>query len=144
MRKDSNLKMLSLCPYTRSNSHDCECNLQVSCDQVASPKCHITVFVDSSEGNSLWKSRYHSKKRVTPHNGESQTPNFYDFGISGRVPETQNQYNLSLETPGRLKKIKIIPGSFLNYIILVNLKMLEIDVFVDVGKNGRRKSSGIV
>ena len=32
--------------------------------------------------------------------GETQTPHFYDFWIFGRVPEPQNQYYLSLETPG--------------------------------------------
>ena len=36
--------------------------------------------------------------------GEPQTPHFYDFGISGRVPEPQNQLFLSLETPGHPTK----------------------------------------
>ena len=31
--------------------------------------------------------------------GEPKNPNFYDFGIFGRVPEPQNQYDLSLEIP---------------------------------------------
>ena len=32
--------------------------------------------------------------------GEPKTPHFYDLGISERVPEPQNHYYLSLETPG--------------------------------------------
>ena len=38
--------------------------------------------------------------------GESKNPHFYDSGIFGRVPEPQNQYYLSLETPGYLKQFK--------------------------------------
>ena len=38
--------------------------------------------------------------------GETETPHFYDLGISGRVPEPHNQLFLSLETPGYLKQIK--------------------------------------
>ena len=36
--------------------------------------------------------------------GEPTNPHFYDFGIFGRVLEPQNQYYLSLETPGHLNK----------------------------------------
>ena len=36
--------------------------------------------------------------------GEPKTPHFYNFGISERVPGSQNQYYLSLETPGHLNK----------------------------------------
>ena len=32
--------------------------------------------------------------------GEAKNLQFYDFGILGRVPGSQNQYDLSLETPG--------------------------------------------
>ena len=32
----------------------------------------------------------------------TQTLHFHDFWISGRVPDSQNQYDLSLETPGYL------------------------------------------
>ena len=39
--------------------------------------------------------------------GETETLNFHDFGISGRVPDSQNQsYDLSLETPGYPKQSK--------------------------------------
>ena len=42
--------------------------------------------------------------------GETQNPHFYDFGIFGAVHEPQNQYYLSLETPGYLTKSKNIPS----------------------------------
>ena len=35
--------------------------------------------------------------------GEPKNPNFCDFGISGRVPGSQNQVGLLLETPECLK-----------------------------------------
>ena len=38
--------------------------------------------------------------------GETETPHFYDLGISGRVPEPQSQLFLSLETPGHQNKKK--------------------------------------
>ena len=37
---------------------------------------------------------------------EPKKPHFFDFGISGRVPEPRNQLFLSLETPGYLKTKK--------------------------------------
>ena len=42
--------------------------------------------------------------------GESINPQFDDFGLFGCVPEPQNQYYLSLETPGYQTKIKENPG----------------------------------
>ena len=48
---------------------------------------------------------------------EPQTPHFYDFGISGRVPEPQNQYYLSLETPGYLNEIKKEPWGIFQKIL---------------------------
>ena len=44
--------------------------------------------------------------------GETETSHFYDFGISGRVPEPQNQYYLSLETPSHSKESKKKPTHF--------------------------------
>ena len=38
--------------------------------------------------------------------GEPKNPHVYDFGILGRVPEPQNQYYLSLETPRYLQHSK--------------------------------------
>ena len=38
--------------------------------------------------------------------GGAETRNFYYFGILERVPGSQNQLCLSLETPGYLKTIK--------------------------------------
>ena len=40
--------------------------------------------------------------------GDPQNPHLYDFGTFGRVPEPQNQFCLSLETPGYLNKIEKI------------------------------------
>ena len=37
--------------------------------------------------------------------GEPQTPHFYDFEIFGRVPSSQTQFFLFLETPGQLNKL---------------------------------------
>ena len=44
--------------------------------------------------------------------GELETPSFHDFGISGRVHDSQNQYYLSLETPGYIKQFKKMQKSF--------------------------------
>ena len=43
--------------------------------------------------------------------GEPETHHFYDFGISGRVPGSQNQLFLFVETPGHLKEGSI-PGTY--------------------------------
>ena len=45
--------------------------------------------------------------------GEAQTPHFHDFGIFEPVTKPQNQYYLSLETPGHLKQIKKNTWNFL-------------------------------
>ena len=50
--------------------------------------------------------------------GDPQTPHFHDFGISGRVPEPQNQYYSSLETPGYLNKSRKIRGTCSKHISL--------------------------
>ena len=46
-----------------------------------------------------------------------QTPHFHDFGIFERVPEPQNQYYLSLETPGHSKQSQKIPNHLKTYYI---------------------------
>ena len=47
--------------------------------------------------------------------GETKVLHYYDFRISGRVPEPQSQLFLSLETPGYLKQIKKISWAFKTY-----------------------------
>ena len=49
--------------------------------------------------------------------GEPETSHFYDFGISGRVPEPQNQYYSFCETPGYLKESKKNPKSCLEILV---------------------------
>ena len=71
--------------------------------------------------------------------GEPKTPHFYDFGILGRVPEPQSQLCLSLETPGHLKEIKKSLEHFKTYYVFFNLKVLEIHIVVDLGKDWRRQ-----
>ena len=69
--------------------------------------------------------------------GETESPHVHDFGIFGRVPEPQNQYHSSLETPGYLKKTmnkRIIFGN----LMFGNLKMSEIAHFIVVGNGGSR------
>ena len=58
--------------------------------------------------------------------GETETPHFYDIGIFGGVPEPQKQLSLSLETPGYLDNIKKIPWNMFEHIVLINLKISEI------------------
>ena len=38
--------------------------------------------------------------------GNPETPHFYAFGISGRVPEPQKQHDSSFETPKRPQRIE--------------------------------------
>ena len=55
--------------------------------------------------------------------GEPETPHFYDFWISGRVPEPKKQYDLSLEAPGHLKEIKKNPTHLkTKHLIFRNIK----------------------
>ena len=56
--------------------------------------------------------------------GEPENPYFYDFWIFGRVPGSQNQLCLSLETPGYLSKPNENTWSILR-IFFANLKMSE-------------------
>ena len=44
--------------------------------------------------------------------GEARTPHFYEFGISEPVTMPKNQHYLFLETPGHIKKIQKIHGTF--------------------------------
>ena len=58
--------------------------------------------------------------------GEPNNPQFYDFGIFGRVPEPQNQYYLPFETAGYLKEIMKTSKPLFENIMFVNPKMSEI------------------
>ena len=69
--------------------------------------------------------------------GESQTPHFYDFGISGRVPQPQNQYYLSFETPGYLTEFKKNPTHCFENIMFININILKIPNSVNFGKDVR-------
>ena len=70
--------------------------------------------------------------------GEPETPHFYDFGISGRVPGSQNQLFLFLETPGYLTKSRKPLEAFpIN--MFVNRKVSELHLSDNVRKGGRRK-----
>ena len=68
--------------------------------------------------------------------GEPETPHFYDFGICGRVQTPQHQLFLSLQTPGHLNKTRTHPQLW-KYIILVNIKTMDIRNFDIVGECGR-------
>ena len=57
--------------------------------------------------------------------GEPTNPHFCDFGIWGRVPKPQNQYYLSLETPGQQAKIKKISGTFQKYYVFFYFQVRE-------------------
>ena len=70
---------------------------------------------------------------------EPQPPDLYDFGIFGRVPGSQNQLLLSLETPGHLNKsMERLELVFLNTIFM-DLLMLEPQHVVVVGKDRHRQ-----
>ena len=55
--------------------------------------------------------------------GEPENPHAHDFGMFESGPETQNQYYLSLETPGYLKSFK---KANLKNMICVNSNLLEL------------------
>ena len=69
---------------------------------------------------------------------ETETPHFYDFGTFERVPGTQHQLFLSLETPGYLKQIKNPPGDFNKYYLYYKSPNLGNPGFVNFGKDVRR------
>ena len=50
--------------------------------------------------------------------GATETPHFYDFGISGRVPGSQNQLFVFLATPGYLHKLRKHALTFLTILFL--------------------------
>ena len=50
--------------------------------------------------------------------GEPETPHLYDFWTLGRVPGSENQLFLSLETPRYQKASKKTPVTFLNILCL--------------------------
>ena len=66
--------------------------------------------------------------------GELENLHFYDFGISGRVPEPQNQFYVSLGTPRYLTNSKKIPGRFLGKHIFANVKYSEIPKMLNIGR----------
>ena len=57
--------------------------------------------------------------------GEPESPSFYDFRIFGRVPGSQNQYHLSLETPGYQKQIKGNPCNIFQHSIFGKFNVSE-------------------
>ena len=69
--------------------------------------------------------------------GDSKNHHFYDFGISRRVPEPRNQLFLYFETAGYLKKSRNIL-EHLRYTIFININILGITLFENVGKDGRQ------
>ena len=70
--------------------------------------------------------------------GELKNPHLYDFGIFGRVPEPQNQYYLSLETPGYVKQFKKQLWIICENIIFIDV-ILEIHKFGNFRKDGHRQ-----
>ena len=76
--------------------------------------------------------------------GEPQTPHFYDFRIFGRVPGSPNQLFSSLETPGYLKKLKKIPGTFKKYHFCKSQKLWTYTNFTMFEKSGADKSRRFV
>ena len=71
--------------------------------------------------------------------GETETPHFYDFKNSGRVPETQNHLFLYFETLGYSNKIKNIPWNSKQN-MCINIRISQIRSVVNFRKDGRRKS----
>ena len=71
--------------------------------------------------------------------GEPKNPHFCDFGIFEPVTKPQNQLFLSLETPGYLKQINKIPGTFSKNIMFANIGILAIQNFVNFRKGGHRE-----
>ena len=71
--------------------------------------------------------------------GEPRNSDFYDFWISGRVPEPQNQLFLSLETPGYLKKTQENLWDLFKKYYFYTYQHIELHVFGNVGKDGHRK-----
>ena len=71
--------------------------------------------------------------------GEAKTLHFDDFGTSGPVTKPQDHVFLSLETPGHPTKIEKNHWNISKNIILINLKMLDTQDFVNFGKDGRRQ-----
>ena len=70
--------------------------------------------------------------------GEPENHHFYDFGISEPATKPQNQYNLSLGTPGYLKQLKK-KLDFLKRMIFTNPEILKIQDVVVLGKEWHRK-----
>ena len=65
------------------------------------------------------------------------------FGIYERVLSSEKQLFVFLETPGYLTPFKKIPNHVRNACFFVNLKMLEIQVFENIGKTETEQSESI-
>ena len=59
--------------------------------------------------------------------GETENPHFYDFETFGRVPEPQNQYYSSLETPGYFNKPETNPEPLLNMLRFGNVRFGNVE-----------------
>ena len=58
----------------------------------------------------------------------TQTPHFHDFGISGRVHDSQNELFSSSETPGTFNNSEENPKRFSKNVMLGNHKCSEIEI----------------
>ena len=76
--------------------------------------------------------------------GEPQTAQFYDFGTFERALSSKNQVFSYLETLGHLKEIKKNSWSIFKSVIFINLKMLELQHFENLRKDGCRKIPKII
>ena len=61
--------------------------------------------------------------------GETETLHFFDFRISGRVPERQNHYYLSLENPETSTNLGKSQAIFAEY-YFIHFKISNFDSFV--------------
>ena len=93
---------LPLASYWKASKDTEKCIAEFCCDLLA-------IFPEHSIKQIAGKLR-----NITPAqfelitfrfaHGRTQQTHFYDFGTLRRVPEPQNQYDLSLETPRHFKK----------------------------------------
>ena len=71
--------------------------------------------------------------------GETETPHFYDFWISRRVPGFQRQLPLSLERLDTQTASRQIPGTLLENGTFMNVKIPESKKVDMLGKGGHWK-----
>ena len=76
--------------------------------------------------------------------GETKTHHFYDFWIFEPVTKPQNQYYLSLQTPGHLKKIMGNLQHFRGIYVFINLWILKLQHFNMFRKVGHRQIREII